>query len=189
MGHAFRRSTHTPLHCDVQSPSSRGNLCPLSCGQGLVHWLCWWGRIWSGRESLERNDIVMQRGQEDVFLPGQKWLLCTFFYLYGLHHVKCITQNEVCCHADLFCFYSRPCVFYKTSELSRSPGHTLTWTRNRYTQWQRERSGGKEEGGSVQRSRAERGSWEMPDGGTKTQREWWLTTEGWILGRRKTGRD
>lgn len=37
---AFRRSTRTPLRCDVQSPSSRGNLCPLSCGWGRAHWPC-----------------------------------------------------------------------------------------------------------------------------------------------------
>lgn len=28
------------------------------------------------------------------------------------------------------------------------------------------------------------GRWEMPDGGTKTQHEWWLIAGGWMLGRR-----
>lgn len=55
---AFRMSTRTPLRCDVQSPSSRGNLCPLSCGWGRAHWPCCWRRICSGMESLQRWDMM-----------------------------------------------------------------------------------------------------------------------------------
>lgn len=110
----------------------------------------------------------------------------------------------------LTCFVSIPVLVcsIRPSELSRSPSHTvLTWKRNRDTLWQREsrewgqggvmeQAGGGAEGRNKEevckdRGRGEkaRGRREMPDGGTRTQHEWRLIAEGWMLGRRgeKTG--
>lgn len=70
-------------------------------------------------------------------------------------------------HADLFCLSLN-----KTSELSRSPSHTVLIHSDRES-----REGGQGGGGGgMERWREERerarGRQEMPDGGTKAQREW-----------------
>lgn len=77
--HAFRRSTRTPLHCGVQSPSSRRSLCPLSCGWERVHWLCWWWTICSGRESLATHTWY------DDALGTGAWFAFYFFSLPTVH--------------------------------------------------------------------------------------------------------
>lgn len=55
------------------------------------------------------------------FLPA----VHIFLLLLTVDH-ETITLDEAreVSHADLFCFYSCPCVFYKTCELSRSRSHT-----------------------------------------------------------------
>lgn len=104
----------------------------------------------------------------------------------------------------LTCFVSILVCSIRPSELGRSPSHTvLMWKRNRDTPWQREsrewgqggvmeQAGGGTEGRNKEevckdRGRREkaRGRREMPDGGTKTQHEWRLIAEGWMLGRRE----
>lgn len=77
---AFRTSIRTPLHYAVRSPSSRDNLCPLSCGWGGDHWLCCWGRIWCGRQSLEET-WMKQTKQKKTFTAFHKTYVVILFFL------------------------------------------------------------------------------------------------------------
>lgn len=78
---AFRTSIRTPLHYAVRSPSSRDNLCPLSCGWGGDHWLCCWGRIWCGRQSLEET-WMKQTKQKKTFTAFHKTYVVILFFFF-----------------------------------------------------------------------------------------------------------
>lgn len=164
---AFRRSTRTPLRCVVQSPSSQGSLCPLSCGWGPGRWLCWSGRIWSGKESLEETGWGWW-WQEDVVT----WQQCTY--------LSCKNHFEWGCgkYVMLMHLFSVP----ESWELPVTQRREID--NQRYTVTERVRSGVEIEG---QREGARRRYREMEEraGGRRGNARWWDQWAAWVTAARR----
>ena len=172
---AFRRSTRTPLRCVAQSPSSRGSLCPLSCGWGPGRWLCCSGRIWSGRESLEETGRGWWRWCDE----DRKML--ELDSSARIYHVK-FTPNEAVESKSRWCF----CFLSQRAE--SSAGLPVTQRREkdnqRSTATERVRSGEEIEG---QREGARRRYGEMEEnaGGRRGNARWWDQGAAWVTAVRR----